>query len=327
MKRILAIIFIIILFTMAIAGCHVSTNTLDKGITIDFIQSWLCYYWDTVDWIEHLQKLKAQGYDTIVLQSSAEYINGKISSIDYTEDFNNSDNYDKDMEFNQILENLFYAAKIEDFGVIVGLGADEDWWNNFSFITDIRIERWAALDVFIAEGIYTKFYKEYSEQFLGWYWSFEMYTQNLNFENKWAKMLNLTISGLNEIDSSLPIMCSPYYSNYYGLNREQCLSIWSNFFSKCELRAIDIVAPQDGFGAGPEYFDEKTYNNVKMHLESCLQALREYRQSHFYVNVELFSENEGKNATEDRIKKQIELANNYGEKLLSFSYSHYFIDE
>lgn len=291
-------------------------------MSVDFIQSWICSDWSVADFDNHLLSLVEYGIDTVIFQSSAKYSEGKIESCSIL---------GMDMELcaedcvaNNSLENLLVSAKNQDFKVIIGLGFDDGWWTPANYSQEV-IEGWAALDIVLANHIFESYYNDYEETIWGWYWPWEMYTSDQDFSKAWGKMLDITINSMENEGNNLPIMVSPFHSSYYAVSKDRMYQVWKDFFSECNLREKDVFCPQDGFGGGDFDFNEEDEKRVMDNLSSASEALKDFSNCRFWVNIELFSK-ESDSCSKERISEQLRISNLYfPQKIACFSLTHYAV--
>jgi len=116
----------------------------------------------------------------------------------------------------------------------------------------------------------------------------------------------------------MPVMLSPFVNSVYG-TPEQNGGFWKYIFSKTNFKKGDIFAPQDCIGAG----------GIKMEdLAHWFKSLRESVNSkpglQFWSNAENFEPNFWVAAPLQRFVKQTQIVNPYVDKIISFSYTHYY---
>jgi hypothetical protein len=66
---------------------------------------------------------------------------------------------------------------------------------------------------------------------------------------KMAKGINKVIDAINETETSLPLLISPFTSDYLSFGKVAAYAGWLTFFEKVNWRDGDIIAPQDAVGA------------------------------------------------------------------------------
>ncbi len=305
--------------------------------SIDFIQPWLIQHWDSAKYLEHLDLLKEAGYDSVILQytrtgasdNTVTFYPSEIAEI-YTDGVVYSAE-----ESTDCIGKLLTAADEKDMKVYIGLSVEDEWWTKSPTNTEWYNKR-VELDNYMIDEISENYGSHPS--FYGWYWAYETYNANSIMSNLWSNMMNQTIAHLNEIGDTKPLMISPYISFFLRKDDSYVyFDFWKNLISKINFRSGDIFAPQDSIGniCGDATVDEDalalTENAVKMWAD----AVKEKQGLKYYVNCEFFYI---KRATADndqmlltapllRCLKQCDIARNYAEKIVTFSYSHYCVPD
>ncbi|MEG0664535.1 MAG: DUF5109 domain-containing protein, partial [Clostridia bacterium] len=183
-------------------------------------------------------------------------------------------------------------------------------------------KKWAEMEVKTLKEIYKNYYSTYKEQIEGFYWPWEMYTNSDKFEDHWVEMFNITRDALTSLNKDIPIMFAPYISAYYLITPEQHKTMWQNFYSKAHLNKGDIIMPQDSFGTS-----EKSLSYVEKHIQAIKSATVEDGRLSFWLDVENFDnsgEEEGQPAKIERFTRQLDIASKYADRLMCFSYAHYY---
>lgn len=300
-----------------------------KVASVDFIQPWLTESWEISDWEEHFDTLSEAGFDTLIWQftryggvgaSSVYYPTTRLSTV-----------YDGEIyqDKTYMLERMFTAADTKGFKIFLGLSVDEGWWSFKQFADDEYLTAQAEIDNVMIEELYA-LYGGHSS-FYGWYWAHEMLTNIHGYDIHWANMLNLTIAKLNEIDDGRPLLFSPFIHKIMRGTAKDSYDMWKNFFEIANLREGDIFCPQDSIGKinrGEVNAEDlaATYRYVK----ACKEAADEFEGIKFWVNCGLFATPSMFNETDlftadlQRIIYQYNIASQFAEKVVTFSYSHYF---
>ena len=278
--------------------------------TIDFIQYWYCKNFDETDWNLHISNLQKSGYRSIILQSTT-----KFDSDGFIKTQSDGNCFPT-----ETVKKLLAVAERLDFGVYLGLAASDLWWK-----TDLykeQCERWGKYQAETAAMVYSA--ASGYKCFEGFYMPFEVYTNTFWYEKYWAKTFNVLIEKLNSLAPQYPLICSPYKSSLYRMNKNSIYSFAVRFIDNINFRAYDIIAPQDGSGRASSDFDKKSEQNVDDFLSAFYTASKKKAKCRFGVNIEFFSKEKGEFATAARIAKQREIANRYADIILSFSYSDYY---
>jgi hypothetical protein len=206
-----------------------------------FIQKWYAEDFTMERWIDELQMLKDIGIEEIIIQST---VDTKKKKAVYPTKINDYSFSEKDM----ILLALD-AAKNVGIKVRIGLGENDDWWeegwHNFNWLSEeAEINRKIVNEIFDNYG--------YHDAFGGWYIPYEF---SEFFSTTKSQQINLnffykSIAGeIKSKNSNLDIMISPFYnSNKYKIG---CLEVWSKAVEGVlKNTGIDVVSLQDSLGAG-----------------------------------------------------------------------------
>ena len=145
-----------------------------------------------------------------------------------------------------------------------------------------------------------------------------MYTNKDGLEKFWALMLNKDIQALNALNPDLPILMSPFYSPQHNATPQQIEKQWRYLLEHVAFRKGDILCPQDSYGAFD--FDIK-------YVEEGLSVMKKVCEEDGRLSLWVNCENFGKNLIPGDISRfvtQLHLGAEYGKKLVTFSYSHYY---
>ncbi len=285
-----------------------------------FVQPSLVDKWDVSQWEEHYDRLLEAGMDIMILQWIAETPDGKFSYVGYDSRYAMSHSAEKLTIKNGYLPNALEAAE-KGIKVFVGLNFADEWWGG-AFRKDDWINAQVDANNAMADEIYEVYKKKYPNAFYGWYWVWEMYNDTNGDEKHWAKMMNKALTHFTAIDPSLPVLMSPFISGYLNKTPEETGAMWQSFFNLTDFRPGDIFCSQDSVGASQFPIDF-----IEKHVAEMKKAADSKPYVKFWINVENFSGKSGEGAAPlDRVIKQMEMASKYAEKLITFSYSHYYLD-
>lgn len=334
------IILVLMLLTVSVFSVSCNSNVTDKltedtpeektSIThssADFIQAWLCADWSVEEFTAHLDKLKLLGINSIILQSTISMDDGGVTECYYPGEYasaNMKEGYTYSPT-NTVL-NLLTAAKAIGFKVFLGLNSHDGWWEtenmNSTWLTNA-----SNIDNTIATELYTLYHENFADTLQGWYFVYEMYNNPFTgWFTLWSDMINNTLAHLTALDSSLPLLLSPYYSTYYAGTMSSIETKWSDFFEKTNFRAGDIVAPQDSFGMAEATATQDDIDFVKSYLTAFSNAAKHNANITFWVNCEIFTPDYG-NATKARFNTQLEVASGFTDTVITFSFSHYTLTD
>lgn len=273
-----------------------------------FIQSWYAKDWHQERWEQELSMLKNIGIREIILASIADT---KSKYAVYFSELPNFTHGSSDMVFTALS-----AANKLGMKVRVGLGFSDDWWTKFSD------KSWLNREVLVNKAIIREVASKYGiyASFSGWYIPYE-FSQFIIFTKKQQLNINSFFKDItSEIKHALPkdTMIAPYY---YGILR--CITplrYWSIIVENTlKDTGIDIVALQDSIGARFSYM--KQLPKIYYYTRKACDAIG----IKFYVDVETFTHSFSGfiSAPQDRIEKQLSIANDYTNHLVAFSIDHY----
>ncbi len=290
--------------------------------TGDFIQPPMCENWGVAEFNAHFDMLKEAGINTFILQWTGEVERGGIKTIHHRSSYLAKDyahHLEEYKEYPDMLGNLLESAKKKQMQVFIGLPmiTGQEWWN-LKFKEEAWRDTYCNYTAAFAKEIYETYYEQYKEIIAGFYWCQEMYTNKDRLEEYWAIMLNKDIQILNELNPELPILMSPFYSPYHNASPKQMEEQWIYLLEHVAFRKGDILCPQDSYGAFD--FDLKY---VEEGLAAMKKVCEEDGRLSFWVNCENF----GKELIPGDISRfvaQLHLAAEYGKKMVTFSYSHYY---
>jgi hypothetical protein len=137
------------------------------------------------------------------------------------------------------------------------------------------------------------------------------------YETKAGDFLNMYLNPLTEIDSSMPMMLSPFVRSAGGTAQKACEE-WKKVFATANFRDGDIFCCQDAVGAGHITIDQ---------LDGYFAALKEAVDTEkgllFWANDEDFTK-DYQSAYVSRFISQMQIAKNYVTGYVTFAYSHYY---
>lgn len=303
------------LMTVSCESSHKDDFVMDSlpHFEASFIQSYLFRDWDDERWDKEMSALKQAGFEYLLFTNCLETdING-VSVMNYAPSaVSSSKKFD-------CLSKCLKSAQKSGIKVFVGLNFHELWWS-FSWSKEWLIGQMEIANRIADELI--SFYKEsYPDAFYGWYWVWEIDNLNHNTKEKWDVLvdaLNVNLDYLHEIAPGMPVMMSPFMNYRVGYDAEEYGQMWSYIFSHAHFRQGDIFCPQDCIGAGG-----LTLDNERKWMKSLKSACSVNDNIEFWVNVETF-DTWYCSASMERVKAQLEIANQYAEHIVSFAYCHYF---
>jgi len=267
----------------------------------------------------HLSTLKEVGIDTIILQWSAITPNGIFQDVYYPSENSKTNHTDNFTASNiAMIENLLSAAEKLGMKVFIGLNNADEWWN-FGPTNKAWNEKQAETGLIIAQEIYDLYKIKYPNALHGWYYVWEMSNGNII---KWpqanGELLNLYLNGLTKIDSSMPMMLSPFICEVDG-SAEQTGNKLKEMLEVANFRNGDIYCSQDSIGAGYMSIDK-----LDKYFSAINDAIKNEVGLQFWANNENFIQATWSAASIDRFVAQLKIASKYVTGYVTFSYSHYY---
>ncbi len=316
-------------------GAELPERKTDPIFSGTFIQSWMSSTWSGERWAEEVKVMEKDGVKYLVLQDIANMDTANNWTVYYDSTI---DEFSSAQNGGDVVKAALEAVKGTDIQVFVGLTMFDAFWSTgtlnstYTKVCDITAK--------MLEDIYDTYYTDYKDNFYGWYFTMELNNiVNCQFGNTRAiKGLNVVLDKASEVDKSLPIMMSPFTSNYLALGKVTALAQWVKVFTEVAWRDGDIIAPQDAVGA--DWIEEEDLVKVwQMYSTAISYAEADLK---LWGNCENFtlaiadgfgagwllrpgSENVvSVPATLDRFSRQMDIASRYCENIITFSYSHYY---
>ena len=311
----------------------------DPAFTGSFLQSWASSYWDDDQWESEMEYMKDCGLEYLVIQDLATK-SPKESGGEWTvyydsklPEFENADRSEND-----VIANALKHCKKAGIKVFVPLAMFDDFWTEGALTK--QYQEICEVSSKMAIELYENYYEGYEDTFYGWYFVPELSNNLLTaigFAGA-AKGLNVIIDTLTEVDPSLPLMLSPFYSRYYSTGPALSLSQLVSFFELTKFRDGDIYCPQDAVGAG--WIEEENLKMVWAIYDKAIATCD--ADVKLWANVEcfttpyentltdgIFSPEYTENtsyvpATFDRVTMQMDVASAYAENIITFSFNHYY---
>lgn len=311
----------------------------DPAFTGSFIQSWASSSWDDDQWESELEYMKDCGLEYLVVQDLATKgykSEGGKWTLYYDSQLPEFENADR--SGTDVLAKALYHCKKAGIKVFVPLAMFDDFWTETALTN--QYAEVCKVSEKMAEEIYANYYEGYEDTFYGWYFVPEINNNILNVigVKRLAEGLNGILGKLTELDSSLPLLLSPFYTNYLSGGTTVSLLQLVSFFEYTDFRDGDIYCPQDAVGAGWTDVDDLK-KMWTLYSEAVKTADADVK---LWANVECFTSATadtltdgitGPSATEntvsvpatfDRLVYQMGVASGYAENIITFSFNHYY---
>lgn len=288
-------------------------------VTGTFVQLWAFSSYTEQQWESHFNKLEEVGIDTVIVQWTATTPYGEFKDCYYGTSLAEGNSTSDYVCYSSCIDRMFEAAKNTGTKIFLGLNISDEWWN-YSTLDVQWGAKQATVGVEIAQELYGKYYSEYSENFAGWYWPWELYNQmGEDLAVTAAQFINLYMDGLTAIDPSLPIMLSPFITNQVSASVTE--ATWTKFFEAAEFREGDIFCCQDSVGAGHIKLEQ-----TDEYFSAMAKAVSKEKGLVFWANNESFN-SDYTPADLSRFISQMEITDKYVSGHVTFAYSHYYHPE
>ncbi len=285
-------------------------------VTGTFVQPGAFMSYQVKNWVTHFNNLKEVGIDTFIIQWTAETPYGKFSSIYYPSEVAKANKASSLFDGSTFLPRVLEAAKQTGMKVFVGLNLSDEWWT-FACSKDDWNKYESDLGVQMAKEIYDLYKKDYPDELYGWYFAYEMFNGMQGQEKKAGEFLNMYLEPLTELDPSMPVMLSPFVTQW-GCDAKKAGEEWTKVFEVANFREGDIFCCQDAVGAG-----HITIDMLDGYFSELKKAVDTEPGLHFWANSEDFT-TDYQSADLNRFVRQMNIAEPYVEGYVTFAYSHYY---
>lgn len=324
-----------------IPGVNLPEQKCDPKFTGTFIQPWMSSSWDDDRWQTEIENMEKAGIKYLILQDIANQ-DYRYEGSGWTIYYDSQLDCFSDAQRNpDVIEAALRNCSGTDIKVFVGLALYDDFWTEGAMTK--QYGEVCEITADMIEEIYNKYYSDYSDCFYGWYFTPELnnvLTCQVNI-NGFADGLNVIIDRINSVDTSLPLLMSPFFAEYLSASPVMTLTNLVRLLNKVNFRDGDIIAPQDAIGAKwtSEENLEEIWEMYAKAVDSCDADIT------LWANCENFTlcfddspiagiftrpETENKEivtATLDRFVWQMQIASRYAENIITFSYNHYYSPE
>ncbi|MDL2287447.1 DUF4434 domain-containing protein [Eubacteriales bacterium OttesenSCG-928-G02] len=332
MKKVLAL-FLILVFILS--ACNASSGNKNKEtsenmnssqplntnrtwpvVSGTFMQPGSFMNYSVTNWETHFNNLLEVGVDIFIIQWTSETPYGKFKSCYYPSKYVADNKIDGYFDGSALLEKVLQAAEKTGVKVFIGLNLSDEWWNIAATQND-----WCGmqsdLGIKMAQEIYTLYKAKYPNAVHGWYFAWEMYNGMGNNYKAAADFLNGYLDPLTLLDSSMPLMLSPFVRTHGG-TAEEAGNEWAEIFKLTNFRDGDIFCCQDAVGAGWIEIDQ-----LDSYFKNLKRACDTKPGLKFWANSENFTL-DSQSAELGRFIKQMKIAQPYVEGYVTFAYSHYY---
>lgn len=334
-KRLISVITAFVLALLP--GTATPERRTEPVFTGTFLQSWLGVQWDADEWQKEIDAMKRDGIEHLIIQSVAEKTMesaGGEWTVYYDMDL---PEFDDAARGDNIVEAALKACKGTGIKVYIGLSLFEDFWYQGGFTS--QYDECCKIAASLVKDIYTRYGEEYKDTLCGFYFTPEF--SNIIWEttsaSKLADGVNVIIDEMNAVCPGLPLVMSPFYTNYVSLGTFDALTFWTRLVNRIKFRDGDIIAPQDAVGAAFTQIDEleknwKLYRSVidnadaDIKLWANCESFKLAREKSIISGIGLPPATENTLSvpvTMDRFAYQLDIASRYCDNIITFSYNHY----
>jgi len=260
-----------------------------------FIQADMVNNWDEEKWMKEFRFLSEAEMHYLVLASPDKLAKG-------------------------VVDMCLKTAQKSGFKVFLGIQYDDAWWKKGSKDKAWLFEQ-MKIGCRIADNLFEKYHRKYSDSFYGWYFAYEVDNIKFNRREKFkmlAEALDILLKHLRINGHRLPIMLSPFMRSAWGKARDYAEN-WAWLFNATELGEGDIFCPQDSVGGGGLKINEldEWFRELKKAVDTKPGLL-------FWANTENFEHRYWSSAPLNRFLQQMKIVSKYVDNIITFSYSHYY---
>lgn len=296
-----------------------------------FMQSWLIYDWTEEDWKNEIIYMKEAGIEYLILQDIASFYSDGTSVVNYPSRLKCFSESERPVDF---IGQAFKYCKGSGIKIFIGLADYEEWWSAAGMTSEYN--KMCNIMAEMEKEIYATYYAGNEEMFYGWYFTPEIDnvpTMQLSILNI-AKGFNTVIDTADELNPDLPMLMSPYFTEYYTIPSVlETLPMWQVFMQTAHLRDGDIFCPQDAVGAGwvSEENLEKVWQMYSSAVSFCKNDVKLWANVENFISAREYVpfnppatlEKEDSTAPLSRLIRQMKIASRYCDNIITFSYNHY----
>ena len=304
----------------------------DAVFTGTFIQSWYCADWDDARWAQEIADMRSVGIDKLIVQDVAEMDADGNWTVWYPSALPDFGAVDGTVD---VIGSALRACQAGGIRVFIGLAEFENWWVFGALSSEYG--KVCRIMANMQQEIYDMYHADYPDAFYGWYFSPEINNVPTMKASvlKIARGLSTVLDAATAIDSRMPVLLSPYFTEYMAVPSVLAtLPMWQILLQQSHLREGDIFCPQDAIGAQwtKAAHLRKVWEMYAAAVESCPVKLRLWANCECMTvarkAVPLFPpatlETENSPATLDRLVWQMQTAADYCEDIVTFSFNHYY---
>lgn len=318
-RNFICLLLIVIIFFTGILLYFRSPLRQNKNYPIlsgSFIQVDLAQNWDENDWNRELKYLTENKMQYLILTNIA-FTENNITETVYQSNipgtkkiYGNTDQVDLCLK----------AAEKSGMKVFLATDFNNAWWNVSINDTDWFKNEMNKTNL-ICNELYKRYHSKYPHAFYGWYFPYEVDNAKFNSKDAFGNLaqgININLNYLNSSKQRLPFLMSPFINSDMGTAKEYADN-WKYFFSKVNLQKGDVFCPQDSVGSGG-----MDINQINPWFTALRKAVNTKKGLQLWANAETFDYVNNSSASLDRFINQLKLEQPCVDKIVSFSYSHYY---
>jgi uncharacterized protein DUF4434/F5/8 type C domain-containing protein len=277
-----------------------------------FLQPDLGDSWTPAQWRRELRLMRASCQDTLVLQWTAD-------SLEKTAVFPPSLAGYRQSSAHDVVDEALSTADREGIQVWLGLGVNNDWWSKSTYD-----RAWFQDQVAEAQRIEDDLWRHYRRHrsLRGFYLPFEAWNADEPDAATRATLSTNLGDGLRELavhahrTTGLPVMTAPFFNTTFT----DGLAHWTDMWRTVLARApIDVLAPQDGVGAGHAQTGELAtwFGATRDVIEQTRPATR------LWVDTETYTIADSRPMGINKVLDDMVAVRDAVSGYLSFSFNHY----
>ena len=279
----------------------------ENKLTGSILQPQLADSWTDKEWKTEFQKMRNVCIDTLVLQWTAD-------SKQHTTAYPSSlPGYSQNTTHDIVNKILSWADKYH-IKVYLGLNTNDEWWSQYTYNRTWFLDQMQTGNK-LMDDLWSRYGNHPSLK--GWYVTFEPW--NLATENNTEKNLTdglaLVAKHAHEV-TNLPVMLAPFFNASTGQGPNEWKQMWAQILKNAP---IDILAPQDGIGAGHAKKEELApwFSATKEAIETGRPSTR------LWADTETYTIKDWQTMPVNQILDDMDAVAPYVTKDLSFSFNHY----
>lgn len=273
-----------------------------------FVQPDLLDSWSAEQWDQEFQYMSEVGINQLFIQWVADSKNHTAIYDTQVEGFTQNTSSD-------LVEKALAQADHYNSEIYIGLILNEDW-----FIKYANDQAWLDNERDLVKSFVDEIWAKYGSHkaFAGWYLSFEVDNWNLPTEKEWDRLAHYyedVITHIKGYSPNKPVVISPFFNPDGGLDLNGWKAMWEYIL---DIAPIDIIALQDGVGAGHAIVD-----TLPEWFLATLEAIEQSNtDTKLWADTETFTL-DFKPMNVKHIVEHMKEVHPFVSNFISFSFNHY----